>query len=368
MVTIRDVARSAGVSIATVSRVINSSPRVSDDARRRVHRAASKLDYWPNGTARSLTTSRTHVLGVLLPDLFGEFFSEVIRGLDHTARDSKFQILVSSSHADTRDLIAAAQSMRGRIDGLIAMVPERGSAAAVRSLVRRFPTVVVNPPAAIDSCRAVSIGNYEGAHAMVQHLLGLGHTRIAMVKGPPGNVDAEERLRGYRAALKAAQIEPDPGLERPGDFTESSGYQATEALLRLDPRPTAIFAANDYTAVGVLGRLRDAALEVPRDMAVAGFDDIAISQYLTPALTTVQVDAYQLGVAAFRAFIAQLRSPAKRGARHEVLPTTLVVRQSCGSLRPSAPITRYRRQAPAEWSTAAAAPKRRPAARKGSGA
>jgi LacI family transcriptional regulator len=331
--TIRDVARAAGVSIATVSRVFNGSPRVSDGARQRVRSAATRLDYWPNTAARSLTTSRTHALGVLLPDLFGEFFSEVIRGIDHAARREHFQVLVSSSHADTADLVAAAQSMRGRIDGLIAMVPERGNVAGVRRLSQRYPVVLLNPPAGLKGFRTVSIANYDGAHTMVRHLVELGHRRIAIVKGPTGNIDSEERLRGYRTALRDAEIPVDPTLEVRGDFTESSGYQAADALLRLEPRPTAVFATNDSMAVGLLCALRDAEIVVPRDVTVAGFDDIEIARYMSPALTTVHVDAYQLGERAFRSLIQLIKSPSSRQPGHEILPTTLVLRSSCDSPR-----------------------------------
>jgi LacI family transcriptional regulator len=213
VVTIRDVARAAGVSIATVSRVFNDNTCVSGESCRRVRAAAKQLDYWPHSGARSLTLARSQAFGVLLPDLFGEFFSEVIRGLDQAARDHKLQILVSSSHADTEELVTAARALAGRIDGLIAMVPDKGTAAGIQQIARRFPVVLLNPRFLVPGCASVSIANYAGASSLVQHLLGLGHQRIAIVKGPPGNVDAEERLRGYRDTLCAAGVEADPALE-----------------------------------------------------------------------------------------------------------------------------------------------------------
>lgn len=338
MATIRDVAREAEVSIATVSRVFNGNARVNEETRRRVTAAAARLDYWPNGAARSLTTNRTHALGVLLPDLFGEFFSEVIRGIDHAARRERLQTLVSSSHADSDELVAAARSMRGRIDGLIVMAPDTGSVGAIRQITRKFPVVLLNPRFEVEGCGVVAIANLEGAHAVVDHLLGLGHRRIAILKGPPGNVDAEERLRGYRKAIREAGLRPNAALEFQGDFTESSGYAAATRLLALEPRPTAVFASNDYMAIGLLSALRDAGVEVPRGMAVAGFDDIAISQYLSPPLTTVRVDAYELGERAVRLWTTAGKSAAARAERptngrggKELLPATLVVRGSCGS-------------------------------------
>ena len=333
MATIRDVARLAGVSIATVSRVFNGSPRVSVDSARRVRAAATRLDYWPNSGARSLTTSRTHALGVMLPDLFGEFFSEVIRGIDQAARQEKLQVLVSSSHADTQELLAAARTMRGRIDGLIAMVPDNGSSPEIQQIVRRFPVVLLNPRSRVAGCSTVSIANYDGARSVVEHLVGLGRRRVATVRGPKGNVDAEQRYRGYRDALRAARIAAVPALEFQGDFTEQSGYQCGAALLRADPWPSAVFAANDYMAIGLLRALRDVGIDVPRQIAVVGFDDIAFARYLDPPLTTVRVDAYALGERATLSLVRIMRMAPARRCTHFVLPTTLVVRGSCGAAR-----------------------------------
>ena len=346
MPTIRDVARLAGVSIATVSRVFNGSPRVSEDSARRVRSAATRLDYWPNSGARSLTTSRTQSLGVLLPDLFGEFFSEVIRGIDHAARAAKLQVLVSSSHADTQELLAAARAMRGRIDGLIAMVPDNGSGPEMQQIVRRFPVVLLNPRSRVAGCSTVSIANLEGARTVVEHLVSLGRRRVATIRGPKGNVDAEQRYRGYRVALRAAGIAATPRLEVQGDFTEQSGYLGAAELLRLDPWPSAVFAANDYMAIGLLRALRDAGVEVPRQIAVVGFDDIAFARYLDPPLTTVHVDAYALGEQATLSLVRIMRAAPPLRSTHFVLPTTLAVRGSCGAARTgvaeAAPVRRRR--------------------------
>lgn len=331
MATIHDVARAAGVSIATVSRVLNGNARVSGESCRRVLAAAATLDYWPNPAARSLRQSRTHVLGILLPDLYGEFFSEVIRGIDHEARQAKFQVLISSSHAEAEAIAAAVRSMRGRVDGLVLMAPDSESAQSIDRIIRRFPIVLLNTPSAANGTSAVAIANAEGARAAVGHLLALGHRPVAVIKGPRGNADAEERLAGYRLALAGAGIEPDPALEIEGDFTESSGFRAAAQLLALTPVPAAVFATNDYMAIGLLSALGARAVRVPGDMAVVGFDDIAIAQYVTPALTTVHVDAYELGARAVRLLVAAIGAHNGMPCRHEVLPATLVIRQSSGA-------------------------------------
>jgi len=334
--TIRDVAHAAGVSIATVSRVYNGNARVSDATGEKVRSAAALMNYWPNNAARSLTTSRTHTLGVLLPDLYGDFFSEVIRGIDHAARRNNYQILVSSSHANNDELLAAARAMRGRIDGLIAMAPDATSTAAIRQVAREYRVVLLNPLTEVEGCDAISIANYDGSYALVRHLLGLGHRRIAMVKGPAGNVDAEERLRGYRHALRDGGVEPWELYEIEGDFTEAAGYESASVLLGLESRPTAVFAANDYMAIGLLSALREADISVPQGLAVTGFDNISIAQHVSPPLTTVHVAAYELGERAVSQWLETSRGGGGAGARRETLATTLVVRRSCGSGEPSA--------------------------------
>jgi LacI family transcriptional regulator len=321
----------AGVSVATVSRVFNDSAVVSPSRRDRVRKAAAHLNYWPHGAARSLITNRTHTIGVLLPDLFGEFFSEVIRGIDHAAREASLHVLLSSSHADSGELIAALGAMRGRIDGLIVMAPDVDAPRALQKSHADMPLVLIDPGLDVRGCDTISISNSEGAYALVKHLFGLGHRRVATITGPAGNIDAEQRLAGYRRALQEHDAGRDPELEIPGDFREPSGYEAAARLLALKPRPTAVFAANDYMAIGVMGALSDAGVRVPQGMAVGGFDDIAMSRYLNPPLTTVRVDAYGLGQRAAERLIHGLADVDARKPVREVLPTTLMIRGSCGA-------------------------------------
>jgi LacI family transcriptional regulator len=331
LATIRDVAGEVGVSTATVSRVFNGSPRVSAETARRVWQAAMELDYWPNSAARTLTTSRTHALGVLLPDLYGEFFSEVIRGIDQAARQESLQVLISSSHASPVELVAAAGAMVGRVDGMIVMASDRATAEAIDRVAKHFPVVLMNPAAEHAGRNQVCVDNVGGARAAVEHLIGLGHRAIALVGGPRGNSDAEQRAAGYREALRGAGIDPSAGLEVSGDFGEQSGYAAASVLLAQQPRTTAVFCANDGMAVGLLGALREAGVAVPQQMAVVGFDDVAIARYLSPPLTTVSVDVCELGRSAVRVLLGSLRPEADGGRLSEVLPARLVVRASCGA-------------------------------------
>jgi LacI family transcriptional regulator len=329
LVTIKDVAREAGVSVATVSRVWNEAAFVSPETRQRVAEVATRLGYSPHGAARSLITRTTHAIGVLLPDLYGEFFSEIIRGIDHAAQDDGYHILVSSSHDSKDEIDAALRSMRGRVDGMIIMSPDLEAQRTLHTLQGSFPVVLLNGGAESKAFDTITIDNHEGATAMVRHLIAHGHKRIAMIGGPERNYDAAERLRGYESALAESGIARDDSLEVRGDFSELSGHRAVQQLLALSPRPTAIFAANDSMAIGALSALRERGLRVPEDMAVAGFDDIPLARYMNPPLSTVHVDISLLGERAAALLLSSLQK-GPRARQQLQLSTTLVIRASCG--------------------------------------
>lgn len=325
-VTIWQVAREAGVSVATVSRALNNKGPVGEATRRRVQEVAARLRYVPHGTARSLITRTTHTIGVLLPDMHGEFFSELIRGIDLAARRRGYHLLVSGSHSDRAEMEAILRTTRGRVDGLIVMSPEVDAEALADNLPETTPVVLLSRPVPGSRCASISVDNYGGALAMTRHLRAAGYRRIAFVRGPAGNHDAEERLRGYRHGLgTGAEILID------GDFSEQAGYQAGRTILAMQPRPDAVFAANDGMAIGVLAAVRDGGLDVPSDLAVTGFDDIPIARYLSPALTTVHVSIDELGSRALQRLLRAIDSPDRRTHRRETLSATLVVRESCGS-------------------------------------
>jgi len=327
-VTIRDVAREAEVSVATVSRVLNGKGPAHHETERRIRRIAKRLRYVPHGAARSLITRRTNTFGVLLPDLYGEFFSEVIRGIDLCARRGGFHLVVSSSHSDRAETESMIRAMRGRVDGMIVLSPEERPPDLDSNLPKDFPAVLLNS-APLRGYDTIDIDNFGGAAGMARHLYGLGHRRIAFVCGPAGNRDASERLRGYRTAMRTL-----PGseiLEIPGDFGETAGYDACEKILKLRRRPTAIFAANDSMAIGLLCAFREADFLVPEDFAIAGFDDIPIARYVTPPLTTVRVPIAGLGERATRLLFEAVAGGAGRRRRTDVLPTALIVRESCGA-------------------------------------
>ena len=326
MVTIKDVAREAKVSVATVSRVLNGSGPVAEETRSIIREIAGRMRYVPHNGARSLITSKTHTLGVLLPDLYGEFFSELIRGMDDTAQRHGFHLLISRAYADRNGIETAMRAMRGRVDGVVVMSPDLDANSLLN--VPSTNPVVLLCSVARGELDSLTIENCRGAREMVNHLVSMGHTRIAIIKGSPRNYDAAERLRGYRMALRQAGIAHDLSLERDGDFTEAAGCTAGLELLAMKLRPTAIFAANDSMAIGVLSALRESGVQVPDEMAVAGFDDILLARYLDPSLSSVHVPICELGARAVELLLNGITHNNDHTRKRERVSTELVIRRS----------------------------------------
>jgi LacI family transcriptional regulator len=326
--TIRDVARAARVSVATVSRALNDSGPVRDATRRRVRDAADNLRFTPHGAARSLITSRTNTLGVLLPDLYGEFFSEIIRGIDRSAQRAGYQLLLSSARNAHHEVHGAFRAMYGRVDGLVLMAPDVELVERFAEHRDRTPIVFINSPVTSPNARLITIDNHGGAYQMVKHLVSKGHKRIAIIRGAASNHDAAERLRGYRDALDDCGLPRDGHLELEGDFSEGAGYRAARAILKLKPRPTAIFASNDAMAIGALSSLGEEGVAVPSEIAVAGFDDIPMARYMSPPLSSVHVPIAQLGERAMDLLLGAIAESQNGALRRIVLPTTLVIRKS----------------------------------------
>jgi LacI family transcriptional regulator len=329
-VTIKDVAREAKVSVASVSRALNGSGGVTAETERRIREVAARLRYVPHSAARSLITRRTHTIGALLPDLYGEFFSELIRGIDQAARARGLHLLVSSSHDGVEDAAAALQAMRGRVDGMLILSSRADLPFLQANLPESLPTVLLNSAVRSPHYSVLNIDNEAGARAMVRHLVDCGLHDIAFIGGPEGNFDAQQREHGYRSAM--AELAPD-GLAQviPGDFTEEAGYRAGRQLLAQARRPQAVFAGNDMMAIGCLYALKEAGLDIPREMAVTGFDDIPVTRYVSPPLTTVRVRIVDLGRSALERLAALLDASDQTPVSADTLGCEIVVRDSCGA-------------------------------------
>jgi LacI family transcriptional regulator len=321
--TIRDVARLAEVSVASASRAMNGHGSVTPETRDKVLAAARLLRFVPHYGARSLSTRRTDTVGLVLPDLYGEFFSELIRGVDLAARNRGLHLLVSNSHGDAEEAVVAMRSMRGRVDGLLVMSPHVDGVALADNIDDDLPIVLMNTDAAGDRFPAFRVDNFGGAHAVTRHLVEIGRRRIAHIAGPAENYEARERRRGYEAAL-AGDLAP---LVIEGDFTEDSGRRSALELVTGSIKPDAIFAANDMMAVGCLLALRETGLRVPEDVAVAGFDDIPLARLIDPPLTTARIRISELG----RSALERLARSIEGGEDEVSLQTAqpeLVIRRS----------------------------------------
>ena len=322
--TIRDVARLAEVSVASASRAMNGLGSVTDATRQKVLAAARMLRFVPHSGARSLSTQRTDTVGLVLPDLYGEFFSELIRGVDLAARERGLHLLVSNSHGDAEEAVLAMRSMRGRVDGLLVMSPHVDSAALAENIDDGLPIVLVNTDAAGARFPAFRVDNFGGAFAVTRHLVDTARRRIAHVAGPATNYEARERRRGYEAGLDAAAQAP---IVVEGDFTEDSGARAAHGLVTGSKPPDAIFAANDMMAVGCLLAIRDAGLRVPDDIALAGFDDIPLARLIDPPLTTARIRISELGRSALERLARSIEGGESEASLQTAQPE-LVVRRS----------------------------------------
>jgi LacI family transcriptional regulator len=325
-ITIRDVAEEASVSATTVSRVFNHDHLVNSETREHVLSVARRMGYSPNATARSLSQGRTRSLGIILPAPHGEFFSELIRGVDEAAQEADHFLLIASSHYDPEEGASALQSLAGRVDGLIIMTPRVQASVLTEGVDLNVPVVFVNSEIGGSPYDLFTIENREGAARVVTHLIEQGRTRIAAIAGPAGSTDVEERLAGYHDALEEHGLSPAAVID--GAFTQESGYEAGKKIVDLSERPDAVFACNDYMALGAMAAFREAGVRVPDDVAVAGFDDIVNARYANPPLTTVHVPVYEIGHRAGKRLLKRIQSDPSPAAEQFRLPHELKVRAS----------------------------------------
>lgn len=327
-VTIRDVARSAKVSISTVSRVLNDKCNVSEDKRVRVEKAAHDLGYIPNPAAQSLHTSRTGSLGVLLPFVSGEFYAEFLNGVDQTAQGGDWLLMISTSHNSEDELRAALKGMYRRVDGLLIMAPNITAESVLQQPHDDIPIVFVNTRCENEVVSLLTFDNYGGMRAMTRHVIDRGHTRIGFIRGPVLAFDAAERERGYRDAHDEAGLAVDEELIVPGNYSQQSGHDGVVRLLGLGSRPTAVMASNDDSAIGALSAIREAGLDVPSDIVLTGFDDVPSARFTVPPLSTVHVPVRELGALSIQMLMEYIRTGRAPTPAHQSLDVDVKVRAS----------------------------------------
>ncbi len=330
-VTIQDVARAAGVSVSTVSRVLNNKDDVAQATCSRVRAVIGELGYTSNLAARSMRSRRTGVIGLIMPDLEDPFCIQVLMGINQAIVALDYDLIAyASSSIQTKSKAEREQYyvslLNGSItDGVIIVTPTATSFATAA------PVVAIDPNESCVACSMVTAMNQVGAQAAMEYLLSLGHRRIGFVGGRPDLLCARQRLQGYRDALQQASVPLDPDLITIGDFTISKGEVCARTLLSLPCPPTAIFAANDQSAFGVIEAAHEMGLRVPDDLSVIGFDNVAKAAYVHPSLTTVDQSLTKMGYVATEMLIRGIRDGHDVGDQY-VMPTQLVIRDSCRAL------------------------------------
>ncbi len=328
--TIADVARLAGVSIATVSRVLNGTAPVIDETSSRVHAAIAELKYVPRAAARGLASRRTNAIGLLLPEISGWFFPSMLRGIETAAREAGFDLLIHTVETSYPLKVSRRALGMHNTDGLIVFTNSVEQEQLTYLRQNGFPVVLLHqtPPETLD-IPVVTVENKSGAQKLVDHLIEVhGCRRIVFLQGSEGHEDSEWRERGYREALEAHGIPFDETLVATGGFDEDEAAAAVGQLLLEGLEFDAIFSGDDIAAIGVFTALQRAGRLIPDDVAVVGFDDVPISRFLSPPLTTVRAPIEQVGMDAVRQLVHLIRGETADPIT--LLPTELVIRNSCG--------------------------------------
>lgn len=335
---IRTIARAANVSIATVSRTINGVSTVNPQMAKRVLAIIDELDYFPNTQARALVSGRSRIFGLIVPEITNPFFPELIQGFEDIAVEHGYEILVSSTNNDpTRMSHCIRRMLERKVEGVAVMTFGTEEPLLDQLAERKVPLVFIDVGPDRPGISLLKVDYHHGIHQSVQHLVALGHRRIAFIRGPLNLHSAQSRKTAFSKSLEESGIKSNPDWIIEGDHTLEGGIAAMEQLLSTKPMPTAVICSNDMTAIGVMHKLYRAGLRVPDDFSVIGFDDIHISEVTTPPLTTIQMSRFELARSAFHALRAHVdKTGASLPRREYDISTDLIVRESTGSPKPAA--------------------------------
>jgi len=327
--TMENVAKLANVSKATVSRVFTGSDTVADETKKKVMKAVKELNYHPNVLARQLRMMETKTIIAIVPDITNTFFSQVLRGIETTARRNGYRVLLGDTGNDANIEHEYLEALHEKYaDGLI-LLTARTDRNTIESLAEKYPVVLACEYLEGSNVPTVSIDNISAARKATEHLIKLGHKRIAHITGPMNVILSRDRLKGYKQAMKTYGLEIDPLLITEGDFYYKTAYDLSLKLMSIDNPPTAIFAANDEMAIGVIKAIQSQGLKVPEDIAIVGFDNIKMSTIFSPFLTTIGQPMYEIGEKAMKLLLDLIRGKKIR-KKQFVLDDKLIVRESCG--------------------------------------
>ncbi len=327
---IRDVARHAGVSIATVSRTINGIATVDKDLAKRVWKAIESLNYYPNTQARALVSGRSKIFGLLISEITNPFFPELIQGFEDVAVENGYDIMISSTNYDVARMQTCIRRLLERsVEGVAVMTFGIEAPLLDELASRNIPMVFMDVGPANPHVSTVSVNYHQGIREGVQHLAALTHRDIAFVSGPLQQSSCQLRKNAFLSSLQEVGITPDDKLLLEEDHTLEGGMRAAEELLRLKQLPTAVMCSNDMTAIGILRTFTRAGLRIPQDVSVIGFDDIHLAEFVYPPLTTVHMSRIAIARAAFEALRVDVENDSPLAKqRPKIVPTHLTVRQS----------------------------------------
>lgn len=332
MATQRDVAKKAGVSIATVSRAINDKGYVSPEVRKRISRAIFALGYKPNLVARSLKLKKTRTIGLIFPDIENPFFISLIRKAEEVAHRNGYSVILCNTENKTEKERIYIDVLLGRlIDGFI-IIPSSSTNSRMYDALKKEKVVFVDRTSGVEDEICITLDNVGGVMLAVDHLVGLGHRRIGIVNVPLDITTGADRFEGYKKGLAAHGLALDPSIVGFADFTPEAARAQTAAMFRNERRPTAVLPMSGPTTIGVLTAVKESRLKIPEDVSVIGFDEFAHAPLLDPPLTTISQPAYEFGTTAMETLLKLVRGQRVRRGRIELKPT-LILRESCGKAR-----------------------------------
>jgi LacI family transcriptional regulator len=332
---IREVAKRAGVSTATVSRVVNGTAPVDARTEKRVRAAIQRTGYYPNTHARTLGTGKSHIYGLIISDIENPFFPELVKCFERLAVEHGYEVLIANTDYQAERMeICVRRMLERKVDGVAIMTSEMDPELIQTLSGRGIPIVFLDTGSVGQGISNISLDYDSGVDQAIDHLTSLGHRRIAFVSGPANLASARTRYEAFLASLRRKKLECSEEFIRPANHRFDGGYAAMLEILKLPVRPTAVLASNDLTAIGIMGAVYAAGLRVPEDISVVGFDDIALSSFMPPPLTTIRLSRAEIAEFAFTSLYAASQGGENEGVTH-IVRAELVIRQSTAAVRPA---------------------------------
>ena len=329
--TIRDIAKMARVSHMTVSRALNDDPRVREETRKRILELVNKLDYRPDARARIFSSKKSHLIGLVVSSISNPFYAELARGIEDKAHEQGYNVIFcSTENKPERTETYVHLMIDAGVDGFIFASSRLHEPVVEKLIDEHFPLVLVNRKLKGEKFNYVVLNNFKGAYEITEHLINLGHRKIAIITGPPNLSTGLDRLKGYQQALRDHGIDVNGNYVIQGPFTRETGYERAKQLLTMKYKPEAIFGGNDYIAMGVIDAVEELGLHIPEDIALVGFDDTEFASNQRVKLTTVSQRKYEMGNLSVQILIDYFERKETDYTHRVILEPRLIIRESCG--------------------------------------